>query len=424
MIPVVRKKFLIYNRRGEKVPNEEFSLLVRFSALFLLPIRIEQVFHPHVPVFFQVGLPGRTDSGFILSFQDVQAYLVGAHQQVEETGAAEELVSLSGLPVRLVEQEDVFQRESGRRSRPAKVESVAGLSVLERILVRTGRRPGYERIREITGNGTSDNLERTPGTPSHTYGSPLEGTQGRVEGDGLVVRQVGRGFHRKGIRLSVSPSAHRNDGQLTPESVAQPAFAVHHPGQFADGTSVQYRDGRHAHETLVATLQHRSVDVVARVGAIQQEEGLVLFGTGLHHVIQGTDVGIEAGTCVLNVEYHPVRPLQLFRLRLLVLPVQGVDGYTGTGIFPVSDRFARVGGSTESVFRCQNLHGAYSQGAKRVEQVCFAYSGGLVYYQGDPFSFQERKVLFRLVGSGTYVLSVSVRQGQNEGQEACDDAGG
>ena len=69
-------------------------------------------------------------------------------------------------------------------------------------------------------------------------------------------------------------------------------------------------------------VKHGTVDVMAvRVGAVEDQEGNTLLGAGLHDIMQGGEVGVEAATHILQVEDDAFHILQLFRRRLLVLAV-------------------------------------------------------------------------------------------------------
>ena len=112
---------------------------------------------------------------------------------------------------------------------------------MHRVLVESFQGLGREAIVAGRDVRASDDLERGISTSSHADVGSLKRAEGSIKGDGLVVRQVGRWLDGQGIRLSVCPSFHRDDGEETSALSGQPTFTVNHLRQFADGASMKDR---------------------------------------------------------------------------------------------------------------------------------------------------------------------------------------
>ena len=106
-----------------------------------------------------------------------------------------------------------------------------------------------------------------------------------------------------------------------------PTFGAPHQGRFPQGQPVHHGCGDEAHKRFEDWVEHGALHVVSmRVGAVEDHERDFGLCARLHDQHQGADVRVETGADVLNVKHHDVNAGKLFRLRLAVLAMQGVDG--------------------------------------------------------------------------------------------------
>ena len=183
------------------------------------------------------------------------------------------------------------------------------------------------------------------------------------------------------------PAFHRDNGQFASKSIFQPSFSVDHLSQFADSTSVEYWYGMHPHETFLTGFAHRSVDKVARVRTVGHDERFLVLCTSFHHIMHGADIGVETCTDILNVEQDQVDVFQLGRSRLLVLSVEGEDGFTTLGVSPVFDGFSGISIPTKTMLGGKDFSDIDLQTQKGVKQVGLglSYDGGMIDHQCNTF---------------------------------------
>ena len=314
---------------------------------------------------------------------DVPAHLVCTHQQVEPVGTGEELAATAGFLVQMIHLQYILQRKTFRRSGFPQVCSPACLSFVERILVESGQRTGREcefqrLVFAFVQARASDDLKGEQCSSPYAYRRAFERAERRVERDRQVVRKVGRRLDRKRIGLPVLPSFNGDDSEPALLSLSQPAFSVDHPGKFARRASVEQGDGKHSDKASVFHVQHRAVHTVAGIRAVEHDDLLSVFRTGLHHIVKGADVCEEACANVLQVEYHCIGLAQLVGLRLLVFSVERNDGNARPGVFSVADGFSGIGLPAYAVFRSEKLYDVYALPDQRVGQVDFAAKAGVV----------------------------------------------
>ena len=106
-----------------------------------------------------------------------------------------------------------------------------------------------------------------------------------------------------------------------------PSLGTPHRGRFSKGQAVHQRHRDQAHEGLEGWVEHGALHVVAmRVGSVQDHHVNPLLGTGLHDQHQRTDVRVEPGPHILNVEDHNIDPFELLGLWFAVCAVQRKHG--------------------------------------------------------------------------------------------------
>ena len=188
------------------------------------------------------------------------------------------------------------------------------------------------------------------------------------------------------------------DGEVAMDAAVEPSFAVDHHGVLADGHAVDDGYGVHAHEGAeVCGVEHGAVDIVpVGVGAVEQEEWDVLFGAGLHDVVEGRDIGVEAASHILQVEDDDVDALELCGCRLFVLAVEGDDGEPCCAVGGAGDVCSCRLSAAESVFGAEDLHHVDVVAEECVDEVGVAaegtcHQGGVVGDEGYFFS-GKRKV--------------------------------
>ena len=69
---------------------------------------------------------------------------------------------------------------------------------------------------------------------------------------------------------------------------------------------MKYRYRMHSHEAFLSCLTDGTIYIVARIGAVGHNEGFVVFGASFHYIMHCTDVSVEAGSYILDVEQHDI----------------------------------------------------------------------------------------------------------------------
>ena len=129
-------------------------------------------------------------------------------------------------------------------------------------------------------------------------------------------------------------------------------LALNHPSIFAYGHAIDHRHGMHPDKTPAAgRVQDRAVSIGGvGGGTVQHDDRNPGFGASFHHVMQGGNIGIEAKPYVLKVEKQDVDILQVFRCRLLVIPVERYQRKTCLAVNLAVDLGSGFGLSPEPVF--------------------------------------------------------------------------
>src|ERR1041385_9029183 len=93
-----------------------------------------------------------------------------------------------------------------------------------------------------------------------------------------------------------------NHLQFTHLSIGKPSLTVDHLCIFTDRHSVCNGNRVHSNKRFVLCLQDRTIDKAIGIRAVEDDEFLFVFGTGLHQVMERADVGIKTTTTTLYVE--------------------------------------------------------------------------------------------------------------------------
>src|SRR5688500_13139803 len=99
--------------------------------------------------------------------------------------------------------------------------------------------------------------------------------------------------------------------------------------EFTQGQPVSHRDRKFSNSRLKRHIQHWSIDISIGIWPVQDDELFAVFGSGLHHIVERVNIGIEATTYVLAVEYHQVNVPKIFTGRLSFFAIEGNDFKTG-----------------------------------------------------------------------------------------------
>ena len=84
--------------------------------------------------------------------------------------------------------------------------SITILSFIHWIFIKAFQSFRFESEGRQSDVRRADDLKRMISASTHTDGSAFEGAQRGIKRNRLVIRQVGRRFHRKGVRITVFPS--------------------------------------------------------------------------------------------------------------------------------------------------------------------------------------------------------------------------
>ena len=201
--------------------------------------------------------------------------------------------------------------------------------------------------------GMAIDLERRFRAASHTDIRAFKETKGRIEVHRLPVGQVGRRLHGHFIDGIAIIAFDRDDGEVAGDAVLQPAFTVHHLGVFTDGHAVDDGHLVHPNKRVVFRLEDWAVNIEAiGIGAVEDDDGEMVFGSGLHHVGHCGNVGIKTYANILKVEEDDVDALQHLGRGLFVFPEERDDGEAGFLVFAIVDSGSSIGSAAESMLGC------------------------------------------------------------------------
>src|SRR5690606_8810161 len=110
-----------------------------------------------------------------------------------------------------------------------------------------------------------------------------------------------------------------------------------------------------------------------------------------------TDIGVEAGANVLDVEYQHIGVGHLFRSWFFVLAIKRDYGKPRLYVDAVFYDFTVGCVTAESVFRTENFRHLHTPLKERVDEVCFSNQGRVIYQKAYTFTVQHRQKEVKLV---------------------------
>ena len=252
------------------------------------------------------------------------------------------------------------------------VHAVACPPFVQRCGIEAGQGFGREAVVAILFIRIANDLEGEVGPAPDAERCRLEEAERRIEPDGLVVRQVRRGLHRQPVGVAMLPVFDFDDLQLTrvrrPE---QPAFAVDHLRQLADGQSMQHGQGIHPDERLELRFPHRPIDEIVRVRTVEDDKLLPALRAGFHHEVHRADIGKEACANILDIKNDDIQVRQLLGRRLFVLSIEGDDGDARAQVFRVRYLGSRVFRAPKSMLGGKNLFHVDASFDQDIQDVLF-----------------------------------------------------
>ena len=114
---------------------------------------------------------------------------------------------------------------------------------------------------------------------------------------------------------------------------------------------MQDRYGMHSYKRTIGRIQNRTIHrVIVHIGTIQNQQRSACHGTGLHNIMQSTEVGVETNAHILQIKNQQIQILKLLRGRGLSLTVQRINRQGGLGVQGIGHLGTGIGLPPQSVF--------------------------------------------------------------------------
>ena len=152
------------------------------------------------------------------------------------------------------------------------------------------------------------NLKGPGRSASGRHLGAFEEAGGGVQVDGPHVLEVRGRRQDQGAPGPVGVVPAGNDGQVAPEAVFQPAFAVHHPGQLSQCHTMDHGDGQAADTGFVLHVQDGPVHVKpVGIRAVQDHDLFAIDRTGIQQMLHGNIIGIVPQAYVLDIHHQHIK---------------------------------------------------------------------------------------------------------------------
>src|SRR5690606_22142875 len=260
----------------------------------------------------------------------------------------------------------------------------------------------------------ANNLKRCLRATAHADDGSLEEAERRIQSDRLVIRKVGRGADRAGIKFITVPVEHRNYFQCTFQSALKPAFAVDHLRKLTYRDAVDDGNRMHSHKRPERCVKHRAVGKGVGIRTIQYDQLLVALSACLHDIMQRADVGIETRADILDVKDQDVCVVQLFLLRFPVVAIQRHYRQPQLAVYTVLHMLTGVGSTPKSMLGRENLYKVHTQSLQGVGQMGFTHHRSVVHYQRNALAAEQGEVFVKLLGAndqGSFRIGLPGRRG-------------
>lgn len=123
------------------------------------------------------------------------------------------------------------------------------------------------------------------------------------------------------------------------------------------------------------------------IGSIQHHHSYALLAGGFHDQVQGTDIGIEAHSDILDIEDEDINALQICGKGFLLIAVEGDDLHPGGDIDTVIDVHPGLGSSPKAMFGCKKGHDIDTTADQAIDQVGLADGAGMIDDQAYSHAF-------------------------------------
>src|SRR5665648_646455 len=145
-----------------------------------------------------------------------------------------------------------------------------------------------------------------------------------------------------------------NDFEFYLYTIRQPLFAVDHLCHFSDCTTVNNRNRVHSDKRFEGMLKNGAVDIITIwIWPVKNKQRYIALCTCLHHIMQGTDVGIKPASDILYVKNYNIDARKLFLAGFPIFSIDGDNRNAGSTIFRIINQFSGSGFTPETMFGCK-----------------------------------------------------------------------
>ena len=252
------------------------------------------------------------------------------------------------------------------------------------------------------------------GTAPERQRSTLEVAHRGIEIHGLHRAQIGRRRHRQLVPrgVGVSQAGHHIERHLA--AAGQPALAVDHAGELAQGHAMHHRQRQAPYPRRVARVEERPVDIHAvGVGAVKHHKTDAPARGLAHQLPHGDIICIVAHAHILYVAHHHIhRVHRRGRHPLAAAVVERHHRQAGGGIGAGGHSLAGVGRAAEPVLRREEHPHIDTVGDERVERMtAVGQHAGMVGKQRHTLAGQQRAIHIGALRAYTHTRPGSRRSG-------------